>query len=287
MERYPKREVLRVYARHPLHQKTILQRVRATRGMLIGLIEADLAVDDVTELTDQNHIGGVTFVKELACRARIDSETKVLDLGCGLGGSARLLAAVFGCRVHGIDFSPKRYREALRLTKLVGLSELVTFECSDFMSARVPRAGFDVLWGQSAWIHVADKKRFIRRWARALKIGGRIALEDAFLTARTLTDAQHTLVTQLEEQWKAYLITREQWRDLLHGESFTVCAEEDHTLEMRDHFKTLAKVSDKSVVPEEEAAAWKNAVRLARAGLLYYRRIVAKKRSKRKAGSRG
>src|ERR1700680_1379794 len=135
MERYPKREVLRIYSRHPIQEKTLLRRVRATRGTLVGLIETDLAVDDVTELTDQNHVGGVTFVKELACRVGIDSETKVLDLGCGLGGSARVLATVFGCHVHGIDFSPKRYREALRLTKLVGLSELVTFECSDFMSA--------------------------------------------------------------------------------------------------------------------------------------------------------
>jgi hypothetical protein len=46
---------------------------------------------------------------------------------------------------------------------------------------------------------------------------------------------------------------------------------------MRSHFKTLAKVSDESVVPKEEAVAWKNAVRLAKAGLLYYTRIVAKK----------
>jgi ubiquinone/menaquinone biosynthesis C-methylase UbiE len=182
--------------------------------------------------------------------------------------------------VHGIDFSPKRYREALRLTKLVGLGELVTFECSDFMSARVPRAAFDVLWGQSAWVHVADKKRFVRRWARALKIDGRIALEDAFLTARTLTRAQRTLVTQLEDQWKSYLISGEQWRDLLRQESFTVCAEEDLTLQMLDHFKTLTKVSNKSAVPTEEAAAWKNAVRLAETGLLYYTRIVAKKRLK-------
>src|ERR1700692_1660167 len=106
MKRYTKREVLHVYERHPLQQRTILRRIRATRGTLIGLRETDLAVDDATELTDQNHIGGVKFVKELACAAGINSETKVPDLGCGLGGSARVLAAEFGCRVHGIDLSP-------------------------------------------------------------------------------------------------------------------------------------------------------------------------------------
>src|ERR1700751_858070 len=161
MNRYAKREVLRVYERHPLQQRTILQRIRAVRGTLIGLVENDLAVDNATELTDQNHVGGIKFVKELARAARINSETKVLDHGCGLGGSARVLAAEFGCRVHGVDFSRKRFREAQHLTRLVGLDELVTFECSDLMTARVPLFEFDVLLGQSSWIHIADKKKFI------------------------------------------------------------------------------------------------------------------------------
>jgi SAM-dependent methyltransferase len=277
LKHYTKREVLRVYERHPLQQMAILQRIRATRGTLIGLVESDLAVDNITELTDQNHIGGVKFVKELARAANINAQTKVLDLGCGLGGSARVLAAEFGCRVHGIDLSPKRYREALRLTNLVGLTELVTFECVDFMTARVPRAAFDLLWGQSAWVHIADKKRFIHRWSRALEPDGQIAMEDAFLTERALTVAQRTLVRQLEDQWKAYLISRNQWRDLFRREAFTLCAEADLTLRMRDYFETLANIPDKSAVPKEEAAAWENALHLAKTAVLDYGRIVARK----------
>jgi ubiquinone/menaquinone biosynthesis C-methylase UbiE len=277
MNRYAKREVLRVYERHPLQQRTILQRIRAVRGTLIGLVENDLAVDNATELTDQNHVGGIKFVKELARAARINSETKVLDLGCGLGGSARVLAAEFGCRVHGIDFSRKRFREAQHLTRLVGLDELVTFECSDLMTARVPLFEFDVLWGQSSWIHIADKKKFIRRWARALTPKGRIALEDAFVETRILTSVQRAMLTQLEEQWKAYLISGKQWRNLLRAECFTVYATVDLTLQMREHFETLARVSDNPAVPKEEAAAWYNAIDLTKSGILYYGRIIAKK----------
>jgi ubiquinone/menaquinone biosynthesis C-methylase UbiE len=277
MKRYSKAEILRVYARHPVQQKAVLERVRTKRGTLTGLTESDLAIDDVNELTDQNHVGGFTFVEELGRRASVSPKTKVLDLGCGLGGSARVLAATFGCHVHGIDLSPKRYREAQRLTKLVGLSKWVTFECGDFMSARVPHAAYDVLWGQSSWIHVANKKRFVHRWNRALKTHGRIALEDAFLTTRTLTQAERELVSRLEEQWKSYLISGEQWRDLFVQESFTVCQQEDLTLQMLNHFKNLIEVSNMSVVPKKEAAAWKDAVRLTETGVLYYTRIVAKK----------
>jgi len=37
----------------------------------------------------------------LAAAARIDSSTHVLDLGCGIGGPARYIAATFGCKVIG------------------------------------------------------------------------------------------------------------------------------------------------------------------------------------------
>ncbi len=277
MKRYRKREVLRVYEEHPLQQRTILKRIRAARDTLVGLVENDLAVDNATQLTDQNHVGGVEFVKELARGAGINSETKVLDLGCGLGGSARVLAAEFGCRVHGIDFSPKRFREARQLTRLVGLNGLVTFECSDLMATQVPLAEFDVIWGQSSWVHIADKKRFIRRWSRALKSDGRIAFEDAFLKVVPLTTGQRALMTQLEEQWKAYLISGEEWCDLLRAECFTVYASVDLTLQMREHFETLTKVSNNLVIPKSEAAAWHNAIHLTKSSILDYGRIIARK----------
>ena len=267
-----------MYARHPLQQRTILQRVRASRGTLSGLSEQDLAVDNTTEITDQNHIGGLRFVEELARRAGIGPTSRVLDLGCGLGGSARSLASMFDCRVHGIDFSPKRCREASRLTALVGLSHLVTFSCGDFRSARVPVHMFDVLWGQSAWVHMDDKRKFIRRWSRALKDGGRIAMEDAFLKALPSGVAQHKILKQLENQWKSYLVSIQEWVNVLKTESFVISTCEDHTEQMTDHFRKLLKASRGNPdIPKEEVIAWRNAVRLSDYGLLSYNRVVAEK----------
>lgn len=277
MQRYPKREVLRVYERHPLRQETILQRVQAMRGTLVGLTEIDLAVDEATGLTDQNHVGGLKFVRELAHAAQIDSLSKVLDLGCGLGGSARALAWMFGCRVHGIDFSPRRCREAIRLTQLVGLTELVTFECGDLRSAHVPHSEFDVLWGQDAWVHMENKNELIRRWSRALKPGGRTALEDAFLNVKPLSGAHRALLAGLEAQWKAFLISVDQWHDVLCAEGFEIRLTQDLTAEMIDHFKKLVKVSRSGAAATEEVCAWKAAIRLGKMGLLGYGRFIAEK----------
>jgi len=274
---YTKRELLEVYARHPLQQKTILQRVLAARGTLSGLSEMDLAVDDAGEFTDQNHIGGLRFVNELARRTGINSDTRVLDLGCGLGGSARALAATFGCRVHGIDLSPKRCREAIRLTQLVGLGELVTFQCADFRTTHVPRDTFDVLWGQSAWAHIADKRGFLRRWSRALTSRGRIAMEDAFLIRQPTSHSQRALLAGLENQWKSYLITVEKWLELLRAESWMVTLAENHTSAMNAYYAHLIETSPRSCVPEQELVSWRDAVRLARLRLLTYCRFVAER----------
>ena len=55
---------------------------------------------------DQFHTRGILATAELAAAARLEPSTRVLDLGCGIGGPARYLAATFGCKVTGVDLSP-------------------------------------------------------------------------------------------------------------------------------------------------------------------------------------
>jgi ubiquinone/menaquinone biosynthesis C-methylase UbiE len=275
--RYTKKEILRVYANHPLRLKTILRRIIVSRQTLQGLTEYDLAFDRSTQLTDQNHIGGAQFSKQLARRAGVSNESKVLDLGCGLGGPARILAATFGCAVHGIDLSPNRCRDAMRLTELVGLSHLVTFECGDSENIRVPRNAFDVLWGQSAWVHIAAKPRFFRRWAMALNANGRLAAEDAFLLRAPSDIPEKALLGKLERQWKAYLDPVADWQRLLSENLFKVTAVEDLTTSMKVHFRNLIAAAAGLRIPREEAASWRNALSAAELGLLGYFRIIARR----------
>ena len=77
---------------------------------------------------DQFHTRGMLATAELAEAAGIEPSTRVLDLGCGIGGPARYLAATFGCPVTGVDLSPAFTDAAAYLTMRCGLQDRLTFQ---------------------------------------------------------------------------------------------------------------------------------------------------------------
>ena len=69
---------------------------------------------------DQLHGRGVEATREHIKRAGISSNMHVLDLGCGVGGCSRVIAATCGCRVTAIDLTPELIKVARELTRSVG-----------------------------------------------------------------------------------------------------------------------------------------------------------------------
>ena len=274
------RELRNLYRTHPLRKQTILKRVLDQKGTLAGITEMDLAEDPFTEITDQNHIGGVKSVRDLAQKAGVGPATDVLDLGCGLGGSARCLAYLFGCRVHGVDLSVERYREARQLTKLVGLDHLVTLQCGDVLSIALPRRRFDVLWGQSAWVHIKDKETLIKKWSKSLKAGGRIALEEAYVKRLPGRVTERRNLDKLADHWKAYLVGLDTWTEILSSLSYEIYCKEDLSTELSKLHRKLIRRTRMRVlthVPRTEQKAWNLAVGLVATGIVGYFRLVAKK----------
>ena len=127
---------------------------------------------------DQFHTRGLAATAELAELAGITAGMSVLDVGCGVGGPARFLAAARGCRVTGIDLSEPFVEAARYLTQRTGQSAQVSFETASALDLPFGDGGFDVVLLQHVAMNIADRPRLYREIRHMLKAGGRFAMFD-------------------------------------------------------------------------------------------------------------
>lgn len=266
--------MLEIYEQHPLREATILERIRGQRGGLDGLDEIDLATDEEGGITDQNHIGGLALTWELARRCGVGAATRVLDVGTGLGGTARALAHRYGCSVIGVDLSPARCADAQSLNRRVGLDSLVRVVCGDFLAVELPLRAYDLVISQSSFVHFPDPSRLLERCAELLAPGGQVAFEDSVLGGAAAT--RQAELDELEACWQAHLLPREAWRSALVAAGFALEVEEDLTAASLAYFREWVHRADRHPgrFPDVEIRAWRLAVELGSAGIVSYLRMI-------------
>ena len=118
----------------------------------------------------------VQLMERLATEAGIPRGAKVLDIGCGLGGSSLWLARQYACHVTGLTISPVQARMARKKAKAQGLEGQLQFEVTDANLWQPRPASFDVIWIMESSEHFRDKAEFFRRCASALVPGGILAV---------------------------------------------------------------------------------------------------------------
>jgi len=239
----PPNSISEIYAHHPLSAAAILHRIRLESPERGAICEEDLAYDPRYGITDQNHVGGAEFVLAMGKRAGVARGVKVLDLGSGLGGPARLLAQQFHAQVTGIEASEGRYEDAQLLTRLTRIHG-VHFRQGDFWSLPVEENTYDVLWGQAAWNHVRNKLEFLQRWLPALRRGGRVACEDVFLRdAVRLTLKQRRELDCLRQIWQVEFLSLRQWFLMFSDLGLEVVAFEDLSAETEAYCRHTAEIT--------------------------------------------
>ena len=127
---------------------------------------------------DHFHTRGLAATADLGKLAGITAETSVLDVGSGVGGPARFLAASYGCRVAGIDLSEPFVEAARYLTGRTGQSGHVSFETASALALPFEDGRFDVALLQHVAMNIADRPQLYREIRRVLKAGGKFATYD-------------------------------------------------------------------------------------------------------------
>ncbi|KPJ98606.1 MAG: SAM-dependent methyltransferase, partial [Desulfobacterales bacterium SG8_35] len=131
---------------------------------------------------DEFHVRGAEVSRELANQLK-PYHSKVLDVGCGIGGPARMLADEFCCQVTGIDLNQEYIRTAQGLSELVGLRTQTNFIQSNALELPFKNKSFDVVWTQHVQMNISHKLKFYSEIERVLSDqDGTFAYYDIFKT---------------------------------------------------------------------------------------------------------
>ena len=146
------------------------------------------------------------FVHELVHWCGLDqlpAGSRVLDVGCGIGGSARILARDYGLDVLGVSISPLQISRAGSLTP-PSLQTHCRFAVMDALALDLPEGQFDAVWSVEACPHMPDKQRYADELLRVLKPGGLLAVADwnrRDPQDGAMTRQERWVMRQLLEQW--------------------------------------------------------------------------------------
>ncbi|RZN34400.1 class I SAM-dependent methyltransferase [Bradyrhizobium sp. Leo121] len=172
---------------------------------------------------DQFHTRGLAATAELAKLAGMSADMSVLDVGSGVGGPARFLAATYGCRVTGVDLSEPFVDAARYLTERTGQSGQVSFEAASALDLPFEDGRFDVVLLQHVAMNISDRTRLYREIRRVVKSDGRFAIYDVVLNG----GEPHYPVPWARTPATSFLLTAAATREAIEPAGF-------HTLEWHD-----------------------------------------------------
>lgn len=118
------------------------------------------------------------LTEEMAQRAEIGSDCRVLDVGCGVGTPALMLAERYGCHVVGISTSEVGLAVASSRAQEKGLADRAVFELGDGTANGFPDETFDLVWVLESSHLMPRKDKLIAECARVLRPGGGLVLCD-------------------------------------------------------------------------------------------------------------
>jgi tocopherol O-methyltransferase len=140
--------------------------------------------------------------KVLADTVAIMPGERVLDAGCGLGGSSFWLARHRGVATTGIALGLDQVMWARREAMRRGLFKRCRFLVADFQCLPFGDECFDVVWAQESLCHALAKLTFFKEAYRVLPRGGRIVVADFFLRSQILKASDRIVVKEWLDGWK-------------------------------------------------------------------------------------
>jgi tocopherol O-methyltransferase len=188
----------------------------------------------------------VRLMERLAERATLARGASVLDIGCGLGGSAFWLEKQYGCRVTGFTISPVQARMANRRAKRRGVSSRVQFQVVDANLWQPEPRSVDVIWIMESSEHFRNKKDFFQRCELALTPGGTLAVCAWLRRDGPIRREEQELVATIgEAMLSASLDTLTDYRIWMRDAGLNVETAEDITRKIAPTWEHCSRIADR------------------------------------------
>jgi ubiquinone/menaquinone biosynthesis C-methylase UbiE len=190
---------------------------------------------------DEFHMGGRAATAHVLGQMDLPAGARVLDVGSGLGGVTRYLAAECGCRATGIDLTPEFVQVAEMLTERTRLSDNADFRVGSALDLPWPAQSFDAAVTFHVAMNIEDRPRLYAEVGRVLRPGGQFAIYDVM---KGPTDGMLFPVPWSESAETSFLVTPDAMTGLLDQAGFEIVYEEDRRdAAVEHHRKRLANLA--------------------------------------------
>ena len=179
----------------------------------------------------------------LANSLGIRSGQRILDAGCGVGGSAIWLAKTYDVQVVGITPVASQVARAHRHAHEQGVADQVSFEQQDYTHTAFPDASFDVVWAMESLCHAPEKRLVLAEARRLLRPGGRLGMLEYMRTSRPYTETDAALLHSWLSGWAIPdLASAQEWLEWIQEVGFHNVQLLDITSNVRPSLRRLYRL---------------------------------------------
>jgi ubiquinone/menaquinone biosynthesis C-methylase UbiE len=184
------------------------------------------------------HLGGVAATRKLVELCRLGPGKTLLYVGSGGGNSALYIAENYGCRVTGVDLLPGMVESARKWAAEKGLEGQVEFRVGDAQNLPFEADQFDVVMCESVNVFVPDKAKAMSEYARVVRPGGFVGLNEAIWVNDPTENVRKIIVEATGQQFEPSAT----WQKLLTEAGLIDVTASDHKMAMGQEARNQSKL---------------------------------------------